>query len=71
MGPFVAAAPELVEENGKNKEEGRGRKKIKDGEKRAEEVAVQEVEERRRGVEREGKQLMLALKVSPVVAAAA
>lgn len=34
VGPFVAAAPELVEENGKNKEEGRGRKKKSRMEKR-------------------------------------
>lgn len=38
MGLFVAAVPELVEKNGKNKEQGK-----KDGEKRTE-VVVEEVE---------------------------
>lgn len=63
MGLFVAAVPELVEENGKNKEEGKNKGWRKEG--RGGGAGSGEG----RGMsEREGTNVHVALKVSPVVA---
>lgn len=62
VGLFVAAVPELLEKNRKNKEQGK-----KDGEKRTE-VVVEEVEKGGDEWERKETNVHIASRVSPVVA---